>query len=203
MVATVVWRGWRCHREYARQSAGRLDALSKECNRLLSVAAVIGRDFTLSVLERVAESPRTRILELLDEAASARVVNRPAAAPASYGFSHALIRETLYEELTTPVRVRLHRRVAEVLEELHGADAGLHLAEIAHHFFPGCARRRRRQGRTLLRARGATGHRAARVRRGRRTLRARASSSRARSAGQRPGSWRDSAGVRRSAIVLR
>jgi tetratricopeptide (TPR) repeat protein len=119
-----------------REAVGRrLDALSEQCNRLLPVAAVIGRDFPLSVLERVAELPRTRILELLDEAASARVLTRPASALASYGFSHALIRETLYEEITTPARVRLHRRVGEELEQLHGADAGMHLAEIAHHFF--------------------------------------------------------------------
>jgi tetratricopeptide (TPR) repeat protein len=46
-----------------------------------------------------------------------------------------LIREVLYEELTGPQRVRLHRRVAEVLEASYGRAADAHLPELAHHFF--------------------------------------------------------------------
>ena len=52
-----------------------------------------------------------------------------------YEFSHALIRQTLYGELSAPRRVLLHRQIGERLEALHAGDPGPHLAELAHHFF--------------------------------------------------------------------
>ena len=119
-----------------REAIGRrLNALSEECNRVLGLAAVIGREFDLNVLERIAELDRERLLELLDEAVGARILAEPSGAGARYTFSHALIRETLYEELTMPLRVRRHRRVGEVIEDLHRADLDPFLPELAHHFF--------------------------------------------------------------------
>src|SRR5256885_6795618 len=51
-----------------------------------------------------------------------------------FSFSHALVREALYEELGVTQRVRLHRRIAEVIEEICGDDREPHLEELAHHF---------------------------------------------------------------------
>ena len=51
-----------------------------------------------------------------------------------YQFTHALIQETLVEELTLTRRVRLHARIAETLEEAYGDNAEAHAAELAHHF---------------------------------------------------------------------
>jgi tetratricopeptide (TPR) repeat protein len=121
----------------------RLDWLSDECNRVLSVAAVIGREFAVGVLQQAAELPREALLERLDEAAAARIVSDQAgggegATPLAlghYAFCHALIREVLYEELTGPQRVRLHRSVAEVLETSRAGAADAYLPELAHHFF--------------------------------------------------------------------
>jgi tetratricopeptide (TPR) repeat protein len=121
----------------------RLDRLSDECNRVLTIAAVIGREFAISVLEQAVELPRDALLECLDEAAAARIVSdQPSTGDGAsplplghYAFTHALIREVLYEELTGPQRVRLHRRVAEVLDASYGGAADSHLPELAHHFF--------------------------------------------------------------------
>ncbi|MFQ6028297.1 MAG: LuxR C-terminal-related transcriptional regulator, partial [Dehalococcoidia bacterium] len=49
-------------------------------------------------------------------------------------FSHALIQQTLAEEVTTSRRVRLHARIGEALEAMYGDDAEAHAAELAHHF---------------------------------------------------------------------
>jgi DNA-binding winged helix-turn-helix (wHTH) protein/tetratricopeptide (TPR) repeat protein len=120
-----------------REAIGRrLDSLSDESNRVLRLASVIGREFRLAVIERLAELPAEALLALLDEAREARVVEEPAAV-GTWRFAHLLIRETLYEEITTPERVRLHRRVAEILEALHGAQSEAHVAELAHHHFQG------------------------------------------------------------------
>jgi class 3 adenylate cyclase len=113
----------------------RLNQLSEACNQALAVASVIGREFDATALGRVAELPEEPLLESLEEAIAARVVAEVPEARGRYRFSHALVRETLYEELNTPRRVRLHARVGAVLEELHHGVEGSHLAEISHHCF--------------------------------------------------------------------
>ncbi len=89
----------------------RLDRLSAECNQILTIGAVIGREFGIDVLERVCELRGDRLLDVLEEAVAARVITEVPRVPGRYIFSHALIRETLSEELTATRRVRLHRRI--------------------------------------------------------------------------------------------
>src|SRR5439155_21889403 len=72
--------------------ARRLDPLSQECNRVLSVAAVIGREFGTNVLEHAAELSRDRLIEILEEAVANRLVAEAPRAPGRYSFAHALIR---------------------------------------------------------------------------------------------------------------
>jgi DNA-binding SARP family transcriptional activator len=115
--------------------ASRLRRLSKDCRRLLTLAAVLGREFELEALEKASESSEDELLELLDEAFAARVL---AEAPGTVGrmrFSHARVREALYNDLSTARRARLHFRIGMVLEELYGGDPEPHVAELAHHFF--------------------------------------------------------------------
>lgn len=124
--------------EGVREAIGRrLDVLSEECNRVLGIAAVLGREFELPVLAHVADVANDRLLELLDEAVTARAVVPHASDAARYFFAHALVREVLYEELSTPLRVRLHGRVGRVLAAREASGGSVTLAEIAHHFFEG------------------------------------------------------------------
>ncbi len=113
----------------------RLDSLSSECNRVLRVASVLGRDFASGQLSRVSGVERDRLLDALGEAVSAHVLAESPENPGVYVFGHALIRQTLYDELDNAERVRLHLRTAEALEEACGAHPEPHLAELAHHFF--------------------------------------------------------------------
>ncbi len=113
----------------------RLNGLSEDCNETLAIASVIGRDFEAAVLRRCAACSEDRVLELIEEALSARLLQAIPGSLGRYRFSHALVRETLYEELSTPRRVRLHARVSEVLEEHYAGRSGSHLAEISHHAF--------------------------------------------------------------------
>jgi len=113
----------------------RLNRLSDGCNDLLLVASVLGREFTLPVVERVSDRSREEMLEAIEEALAARVISEVPGPTPTYRFSHALMRETLYEELSTPRRVSLHRNAGEALQALWGDQAGSHLAEIAHHFY--------------------------------------------------------------------
>lgn len=124
----------------------RLKRLSPACNRLLTLAAVIGREFTLTRLARLNEPFATlgaslaqdRLLTALDEAMQAQLIQPFApsgAAAGRYRFIHDLVRETIYTELPTAERLRLHQQVGELLEQLHIADPDAHLAELAYHFW--------------------------------------------------------------------
>jgi len=83
----------------------RLDHLSEECNRVLTVASVIGREFGLDALERVSDVTGDRLLEVLEEAAAARVIAEMPRSVDHYSFTHALIRETLYGRSSAPPAV--------------------------------------------------------------------------------------------------
>jgi DNA-binding winged helix-turn-helix (wHTH) protein/tetratricopeptide (TPR) repeat protein len=113
----------------------RVSRSSETCSLALRVASVLGRDFEPRVVGRLALLPEEALLEALDEALAARLIEAQRDSKGRYRFSHALVRETLYEELGAPRRTRLHRRAGELLEQLYGAREGPHLAEIAHHFF--------------------------------------------------------------------
>ena len=117
--------------------ARRLTHLSRECNRVLVLASVIGREFGIDALARLAAVSVDELLETLDEAMAARVVSDDPGAPGRLRFAHVLIRDTLYEGLTTARRVRLHRLAVETLEALYGDEPGPHLAELAHHAIAG------------------------------------------------------------------
>src|SRR5262245_3406966 len=117
--------------------ARRLTHLSDECNRVLRLAAVLGREFSLPVLARLAALSEEGLLDILDEAMAARVVSDVPGASARLRFAHVLIRDTLYEALTTAGRVRLHRQAIVALEALHGEEPGPHLDELAFHSIAG------------------------------------------------------------------
>jgi DNA-binding SARP family transcriptional activator/tetratricopeptide (TPR) repeat protein len=113
----------------------RLRRLSDGCQRLLSVASGLGREFSVAALERVSGANGEALLELLDEARAAYVVGDVPGAPERLSFSHALVRDALYEQLGSARRVRLHAQIGEALRGLYARDPEPHLAEIAHHFF--------------------------------------------------------------------
>jgi class 3 adenylate cyclase/tetratricopeptide (TPR) repeat protein len=112
----------------------RLSRLSDACNQVLGIAAVIGREFDLSVLEQVSELSGDRLLDVLEDAVTAAIIAEVPGVVGRYSFVHALIRETLYGELTTTRRVRLHRRIGEALERIAGANVEPYLAALAYHF---------------------------------------------------------------------
>ena len=115
----------------------RLRHLSEEANRVLVLASVLGREFDLDALSSVAAVSDDDVLDTIDEAMAARVLADLPGSPGRLRFAHVLIRDTLYEGLTTARRVRLHRAAVEALEALYGEESGSHLAELSHHAIAG------------------------------------------------------------------
>jgi len=121
--------------EGVREVIGRrLSRLSQATNKVLTLAAVIGRHFDLALLTRIGEQPEDAVLDALDEATRAALVAEVPGNADRYSFSHALIRTTLYEELSAARRARLHRKVGEALEELTGSAPESRIDELAHHW---------------------------------------------------------------------
>jgi DNA-binding SARP family transcriptional activator len=117
--------------------ARRLSHLSEACNKVLVLASVLGREFDLAAIARLSNLTEDELLETLDEAMVARVVSDAPGAPGRLRFAHVLMRDTLYEGLTTARRVRLHRQAVAALEARYGDEPGSHLAELAHHSIAG------------------------------------------------------------------
>ncbi len=120
--------------ESVREVIGRrLNRLSPACHDALAVASVIGRDFGLAILEPASGVARIELLDLLDEAIAIQVIHEDDTL-GQYRFSHILIREVIYGQLTTSRRVTLHKTIGEALERTHAANLAPHFSEISHHF---------------------------------------------------------------------
>ncbi|MEA2492351.1 MAG: hypothetical protein QOJ29_262, partial [Thermoleophilaceae bacterium] len=112
----------------------RVGRLGRTTNRLLATASVLGREFDLHVLQRLIDLPEDALLDSLESAVRAHVIEEVAGSAGRYTFSHALIRDTLYGGLTATRRALMHRRAGAALEEAQSADVEPYLAELAHHF---------------------------------------------------------------------
>ncbi|HEY6571538.1 MAG TPA: hypothetical protein VIZ22_14700, partial [Candidatus Limnocylindrales bacterium] len=100
----------------------------------LRLGSALGPEFSLEALGRVGDIAGDQVLDVIDEAIEAGLLLPVGGARGRYRFSHDLVRETLYDELSPGRRVRLHRRIADVLETLYGPAVNEHLAELAFHF---------------------------------------------------------------------
>jgi tetratricopeptide (TPR) repeat protein len=113
----------------------RLSHLDEKTNTVLSIAAVIGRDFRLNVLQKVAGLPEEDLYSALEQASEHAIVEqRPAPAGVAFRFTHAMFRTLLYEEIFAPRRIRLHQQVGRALEEVYARRLEEHAAELAEHF---------------------------------------------------------------------
>jgi len=106
-------------------------ALDSVTRTLLDAASVIGEDFTLPVLLRATELDTRRAQSALQVALNANIVEAKAD-DSGYRFTHPVMREVLYADLTSGARANWHAAVGRALEAIGVFDPPL--MQLAHHF---------------------------------------------------------------------
>jgi tetratricopeptide (TPR) repeat protein len=105
------------------------------CRRVLTIAAIIGREFDPDLLVKISQLEEDAVLDALDEAIRLQLIREARLdRGAGYAFEHALIRQTLYESLNVRRRARLHQQVGEALEAQYGTRRDDRIEEFAYHF---------------------------------------------------------------------
>ena len=107
----------------------RLNRVPAATRDLLRHGAVLGRDFSIGLLAAVASQPAAEVLTELQPAVADELVTE--GDEQGLRFTHALIQEVAYAELSVAQRQHLHRRAADAIQAAVGA--GDTLDALAHH----------------------------------------------------------------------
>jgi DNA-binding SARP family transcriptional activator len=110
----------------------RLASLSPAARQLVELAATTGRSFTFALLRQITGTDEDHLVALLDGLWQRRIVREQS--NDTYDFSHDKIREIAYRAIGPIRRRRLHRQVAQALEQLHADDLRPVSAQIAAHY---------------------------------------------------------------------
>jgi len=114
--------------------SSQLIGLPPQTREVLTLAAVIGRDFATSLVARALGLPLPEVLEQLEPALTTRLIEDVHHHSRSYRFSHALLRDVVYDQIRKLDRGQLHKQIGEALEALHESDLDTCIAELAFHF---------------------------------------------------------------------
>jgi tetratricopeptide (TPR) repeat protein len=112
----------------------RLGQPSPAAREVAGLAAAVGTNFTLDLLTEASDLDADVVVEAVDELWRRRIIREFGD---GYDFSHDLLRETAYTQISPPKRWLLHRRIAQGLELLHGEDADAISAQLAEQYARG------------------------------------------------------------------
>ena len=115
--------------------AARIDRLGEREKNALQTASVIGRDFGLTLLRKVAGLDAGALDESLRALVQAEFLHETAIYPeAQYQFRHPLTQEVAQDSQLRERRAQAHAAVARALIDLHGNDLDGQAALLAHHY---------------------------------------------------------------------
>ncbi|HEX3408940.1 MAG TPA: adenylate/guanylate cyclase domain-containing protein [Candidatus Binataceae bacterium] len=116
--------------------AARIDRLAADNKELLQTLAVIGKEFTPSLVRRVAPQEFGQRLEamLADLQGADFIYEEPQAGESTYYFKHALTQEVAYNSVLSERRKLLHERAGAAMEKLYAQRLDDCLAAVAHHY---------------------------------------------------------------------
>jgi tetratricopeptide (TPR) repeat protein len=111
-----------------------LEPLEQNARQFLAVASVLGREFDVSVLERVFDIGSESLSEAVSEAERAGLIRKQEGTIGHYSFSHALISESIRADLPAQEIKRLHLQIGQALEDHLNSGYDVSWSELARHF---------------------------------------------------------------------
>lgn len=112
----------------------RLVRLGEATQRILGMAAVIGRSFSFDVLAASTGADPDSLLDSVEEAERAGLISvNLGHREEQFQFSHELVRQTALGMLSEPRRRRHHLDIAHAIERVHAGTLGEHANDLAHH----------------------------------------------------------------------
>jgi tetratricopeptide (TPR) repeat protein len=122
-------------KEVARKKLERLD---EQSSHVLSLAAVIGREFSFPVLREVTGLDEDRLIDIIERCLQARlVVARHVLGEEVYAFADTQLRDVLYEDISPVRRRRHHLKVGEAIENVYAGKIDDYVEALARHFLEG------------------------------------------------------------------
>ncbi|MPZ44508.1 MAG: AAA family ATPase [Betaproteobacteria bacterium] len=111
----------------------RLDRLGP-ARSIAELAAALGREFSYELLAAVADVPEEELRTAVNRLVQSGLLIETRASPqTSYVFKHALVQDAAYETMLRAKRVKLHERIAAVLEGVFPESLATHPEIVAHH----------------------------------------------------------------------
>jgi len=117
----------------------RIDQATAAARDVAGLAAAVGTDFTLELLTEASDLDTRAVVGAVDELWRRRIVREFGD---GYDFSHELLRDAAYAQVSPPERWLLHRRVAQAIELVHADDLDLVSAQLARQYARGGRPRR-------------------------------------------------------------
>ena len=112
----------------------RLEQATPTAREVAGLASAVGRDFRLDLLTEASDLEADSVVRAVDELWGRRILHE---LHDGYDFSHDLLRETAYEQISPPRRWLLHRRIAQGLELLHADNIDVVSAQLAEQYARG------------------------------------------------------------------
>ena len=115
--------------------ASRIDRLAAPEKELLQTVAVLGREFSLSLAQRVTLKAGDDLEQMLSQLQFGEFINeQPAVGEVEYNFKHALTQEVAYNSILAERRRAIHEKTANAIECLFSERLEDHYTELAYHF---------------------------------------------------------------------
>jgi len=116
----------------------RISRLDGECQRVLTMASFVGKDFTFEALSEVTGVEEDELLELMEKILKTGLIEEKMISGEDvYSFADIIVRDVVHEEVSRLRRKKLHRIVGSALEKVYTERIDEHLGELAYHFLDG------------------------------------------------------------------
>jgi tetratricopeptide (TPR) repeat protein len=116
----------------------RLRKVNKDALKILSYAAVIGREFTFDLLEKVTEENKEKLLDYVDTLLEAKLILEDLSSEEDqYRFDNPIIQDIAYSQLSRSRRRFVHTKIGNIFEQENLNDVGNVVFDLASHYSKG------------------------------------------------------------------